>query len=148
MLPQLAHVAFWLPWASAVAKWPLADACRAAARPIPSACHLVFSTPRSTAPACRALLRPLQMAPLGDRLLVKPREAEQVTSGGILLAGSAKQALADALVGTVVAVGDDVDLDVKKGDAVLFSKYSSSDVAVADGEVCFVAQRSILAKLS
>ena len=43
------------------------------------------------------------MSPLGDRLLVKPREAEQVSAGGILLAGSSKQAMADALVGEVCA---------------------------------------------
>ncbi len=49
----------------------------------------------------------------------------------------------------VLAVGEDVELPgVSKGDTVLFSKYSSSDVAVPDGEVCFVAQRSVLAKLS
>ncbi|GAB4820934.1 hypothetical protein N2152v2_007980 [Parachlorella kessleri] len=90
-----------------------------------------------------------KMSPLGDRLLVKPREAEQVSAGGILLAGSSKQAMADALVGEVLAVGDDVELPgVAKGDTVLFSKYSSSDVAVPGGEVCFVAQRSVLAKLS
>ena len=45
----------------------------------------------------------VQMSPLGDRLLVKPREAEQVSAGGILLAGSNKQAMADALVGEVCA---------------------------------------------
>ena len=37
---------------------------------------------------------------------------------------------------------------LQAGDTVLFSKYSSSDVETAGGEVCFVAQRSILAKLS
>jgi chaperonin GroES len=48
----------------------------------------------------------------------------------------------------VLAKGDDVDVDVAVGDRVLFSKYSSSDVEVPDGEICFVAQKSILAKLS
>ena len=48
----------------------------------------------------------------------------------------------------VLAVGEEVDIGVAKGDRVLFSKYSSSDVEVPDGEVCFVAQKSVLAKLS
>ena len=48
----------------------------------------------------------------------------------------------------VLAVGDEVDIGVATGDKVLFSKYSSSDVEVPDGEVCFVAQKSVLAKLS
>jgi len=54
----------------------------------------------------------------------------------------------DAHVGTVVAIGDEVDLGVVVGDMVLFTKYGSSDLEVPNGEVCFVAQKSILAKLS
>ncbi|KAI7843931.1 hypothetical protein COHA_002471 [Chlorella ohadii] len=90
-----------------------------------------------------------KMSPLGDRLLVKPQEVESKTAGGILLAPtSSGRSMQDALVGTVLAVGDDVDVGVAVGDRVLFSKYSSSDLEVPDGEVCFVAQKSILAKLS
>ena len=72
-----------------------------------------------------------------------------MTAGGILLAGDSKDAMADALLGEVLAVGAEVDVGVAKGDAVVFSKYSSSDVKLpAGGEVCFVAQKSILATLS
>ncbi len=45
-------------------------------------------------------------------------------------------------------MGDDVDIAVKKGDKVLYSKYSSSDVEVGEGNITFVAQKSILATLS
>lgn len=100
------------------------------------AAHLPTSQPRAI-PASR-LAHP---AP-------PPLPAPQVTAGGILLASSSKPALADALVGTVLAVGDDVDIGVAQGDTVLFSKYSSSDVEAPSGEVCFVAQKSVLAKLS
>ena len=73
----------------------------------------------------------------------------QVTAGGILLAGDSRDVMADALLGEVLAVGAEVDVGVAKGDAVVFSKYSSSDVKLpAGGEVCFVAQKSILATLS
>ncbi|KAL4457519.1 hypothetical protein ABPG75_012384 [Micractinium tetrahymenae] len=90
-----------------------------------------------------------KMSPLGDRLLVKPQEVESQTAGGILLAPSSSgRGMQDAIVGTVIAVGEDVDIGVAAGDRVLFSKYSSSDLEVPDGEVCFVAQKSILAKLS
>lgn len=61
---------------------------------------------------------------------------------------SSKPSMSDALIGTVVAVGEECDLGLEKGDTVLFSKYSSSDLETASGEVCFVAKRSILAKLS
>ncbi|KAG7669294.1 hypothetical protein Ndes2526B_g05596 [Nannochloris sp. 'desiccata'] len=89
-----------------------------------------------------------QMAPLGDRLLVKPKEKEEKTAGGILLTSSSTPRMEDALIGTVMAVGDEVDIGVSTGDMVLFTKYGSSDIEVPNGEVCFVAQKSILAKLS
>ncbi|PSC72816.1 molecular chaperone [Micractinium conductrix] len=90
-----------------------------------------------------------KMAPLGDRLMVKPQEVEKATAGGILLTPtSGSKGMQDALVGTVLAVGEDCDIGVAVGDRVLFSKYSSSDVEVPDGEICFVVQKSVLAKLS
>ena len=95
-----------------------------------------------------------KMAPLGDRLLVRPRPAEEKSAGGVILSagisGGATLPQQDALVGTVVAVGEEVALEgVSVGDSVLFSKYSSSDVSLPDGgEVCFVAEKSVLAKLS
>ena len=72
----------------------------------------------------------------------------QKTSGGILLTTSSAPKMDDAIVGTVVAVGEDVDIGVATGDLVLFTKYGSSDIEVPNGEICFVAQKSILAKLS
>jgi chaperonin GroES len=56
--------------------------------------------------------------------------------------------LQDAQIGVVVAVGSEVDIAVKKGDKVIYSKYSTSDVSVPDGDVTFVAQKSVLATLS
>ena len=41
-----------------------------------------------------------------------------------------------------------VQVEVAKGDAVLFTKSGSSDVPMPDGEVCFVQERAVLAKLS
>lgn len=72
----------------------------------------------------------------------------QKTAGGILLTSSSTPRMEDALIGTVMAVGDEVDIGVSTGDMVLFTKYGSSDIEVPNGEVCFVAQKSILAKLS
>jgi chaperonin GroES len=106
-------------------------------------CHAAAATAEAT-----QQLEVTKMSPLGDRLLVKPVEEEASTSGGLLLTAGATKAVQDAVIGEVLALGDDVDIGVKKGDKVLFSKYSTSDVKVDDGEVCFVAQKSILATLS
>ena len=54
----------------------------------------------------------------------------------------------DASIGKVLGIGEDVETEVKVGDVVVFSKYATSDIKVPDGEVCFVAQKSILATLS
>lgn len=57
----------------------------------------------------------------------------------------------DALVGKVLAVGSAVnaqEVNVKVGDNVLYSKYSTSDVETAGGPITFVADKSILAVLS
>ena len=80
----------------------------------------------------------MKLRPLHDRILVKRVEEEQTTKGGIIIPDSAKEKPAEA---EVVAVGngrtgDDgkvVPLEVKKGDRVLFGKYSGTEVKI-DGE--------------
>ncbi len=56
--------------------------------------------------------------------------------------------MGDALVGEVVAVGDDVDLGVKVGDVIVYQKYSSADVETGAGDLTFVASKSVLATLA
>lgn len=80
----------------------------------------------------------LKVKPLDDRVVVMPVEAEERTAGGILLPDTAKE---KPQKGTVVAVGPGKLLDsgkrasvaVKKGDVVLYGKYSGSDFKL-DGE--------------
>ena len=52
------------------------------------------------------------------------------------------------VIGKVLAKGEDVDIAVDVGNKVIFTKYSSSDVKVPEGEIVFVAQKSVLAVLS
>src|SRR5262245_57557672 len=76
--------------------------------------------------------------PLQDRLLVKRVEEENKTKGGIIIPDSAKE---KPLEGKVVAVGNGKvsedgkvrPLDIKAGDAILFSKYAGTEVKI-DGE--------------
>uniref|UniRef100_A0A1D1ZT30 10 kDa chaperonin n=2 Tax=Auxenochlorella protothecoides TaxID=3075 RepID=A0A1D1ZT30_AUXPR len=89
-----------------------------------------------------------KMAPLGDRVLIRPKENDQRTAGGVLLPESARQGGMDALVGTVVAVGEEAELGLESGDTVLFSKYGSSEVEIPGGSISFVQAKSVLAKLS
>ena len=80
----------------------------------------------------------MKIRPLNDRLLVQRLEEEETTTGGIIIPDSAKEKPAQ---GKVVAVGpgkandagERVELQVKEGDVILFSKYGGTDVKL-DGE--------------
>jgi chaperonin GroES len=80
----------------------------------------------------------MKLKPLDDRIVVKPKAAEEKTAGGIVLPDAAKE---KPLMGTVVAVGPGKMLDsgnrgkmaIKNKDVVLYGKYSGSDVQI-DGE--------------
>lgn len=81
----------------------------------------------------------MSIQPLGDRVLVKPLEAEEKTKGGIVLPDTAKEKPQE---GKVVAVGSGKVLDdgstkaleVKAGDKVLYGKYSGTEVTTKEGE--------------
>ena len=75
----------------------------------------------------------------------------QTSESGLIISSKTSNpamGLQDAVIGEVVAVGSEVDIAVKAGDKVLYTKYSTSDISVPDGDVTFVAQKSVLATLS
>jgi len=95
----------------------------------------------------------LSLRPLDDRIVVEPLEAEEKTTGGILLPDTAKQ---KPQQGKVVAVGpgklsekgDRTAVAVKVGDTVLFGKYSGSDVEVSGKELKILRESDVLAKVT
>lgn len=92
----------------------------------------------------------LQLKPLADRVVLKKLEAEEKTSGGIVLPETAKE---KPQQGEILAVGpgrvDDkgarVPMEVKVGDKVLFAKYSGTEVKIEGTEYLILAERDILA---
>jgi chaperonin GroES len=88
----------------------------------------------------------IKIKPLGDRLLVKPLEGEEITPGGIVLPETAKE---KPQKGEVLAVGpgarDDegkrVSMDVSKGDKILFAKYAGTEIKL-DGEKLLILRES------
>ena len=91
----------------------------------------------------------MTIKPLSDRVLIKMDEAEEVSKGGILLSGSAKE---KPQVASVIAVGPggvvdgkEVKMEVKVGDQVIYSKYSGTEVKLDDEEYIIVKQSDILA---
>ncbi|RMH58953.1 MAG: co-chaperone GroES [Candidatus Hydrogenedentota bacterium] len=93
-----------------------------------------------------------KVRPLNDRVLVKRLEQKEQKKGGIIIPDTAKEKPQE---GEVVAVGpgktgDDnqrIPLEVKKGDRVLFGKYSGTDVKIDDEEYVIMREDDILAIL-
>lgn len=87
----------------------------------------------------------MKLVPLGDRVVLKPLAAEETTKSGIILPGQNKEKPQQA---EVVAVGpgtEDVKMEVKKGDQVIYSKYSGNEVKIEDQDYIIVKQNDILA---
>lgn len=90
------------------------------------------------------------LKPIGDRVVVKPKSAEEVTSSGIVLPDTAKERPQE---GEVMAIGtgrllDDgrvVPLEVKVGDKVFFSKYGGTEIKIGGEEYIILREDDILA---
>lgn len=88
----------------------------------------------------------MKLRPLHDRLLIRPLDAEEKTAGGIIIPDTAKE---KPMEGEVVAAGSGTKgedgkvtpLDVKKGDRVLYGKWSGTEVKV-DGEDLLIVRES------
>lgn len=91
----------------------------------------------------------MKLVPLGDRVVLKQLVAEETTKSGIVLPGQAKEKPQQAEVVAVgpggVVDGKEVTMQVKAGDKVIYSKYSGTEVKLADTEYIVVKQGDILA---
>jgi chaperonin GroES len=89
----------------------------------------------------------MNITPLGERVLIKPKEAEERTKGGIYIPDSAKE---EKKEGEVVAVGsykDGKELPLKKGDKIIYGGYSADEFEVDGEKHVFVEFKDILAKV-
>jgi chaperonin GroES len=94
----------------------------------------------------------LKLRPLDDRIVVEPLEAEEKTTGGILLPDTAKQKPQRGRVlaagpGKLSDTGNRHALNVKVGDEVLYGKYSGSEVEVSGKELKILRETDVLAKV-
>jgi chaperonin GroES len=91
----------------------------------------------------------MKLRPLHDRVLVKRLDEDDKSSGGIIIPDTAKE---KPMQGKVVSVGsgtrgDDgklVALDVKKGDTILFGKWSGTEVKIGDDELLIMKESDIM----
>lgn len=91
-----------------------------------------------------------KVKPIADKVLVKRLEAEEKTTGGIILPDTAKE---KPKQGKVVALGEGrytesgkvVPFQVKKGDTIVFASYGGAEVTVDDTEYLIISEDDILA---
>ena len=88
--------------------------------------------------------------PLGDRVLIKMVEAEETTKSGLILtsASQEKPQIAEVIVvgpGGIDENGKVIEMQVKKGDKVIISKYSGTEIKYEGQEYIIVKQSDVLA---
>ena len=92
----------------------------------------------------------LNIKPLSDRVVVEPAAAEEKSSGGIILPDTAQE---KPQQGTIVSAGPGkasdsgtiIKMTVKKGDTVLYGKYSGTEITVDGTEYLIMRESDILA---
>jgi chaperonin GroES len=92
----------------------------------------------------------MKIVPLGENVVVRPIDPEEVTAGGIVLPDSAQE---KPRQGRVLSVGDGrllkngsrVPHDVSEGDRVIYSQYAGTDVTVEGEELLILSEGDILA---
>lgn len=92
----------------------------------------------------------MKIKPLGERILIKRLEPEEVKKGGIIIPDTAKEKPQQGEVievgpGKMNEEGKRIPVEVKKGDKVLFGKYAGSDVEINGEEYLMIQQDDILA---
>ena len=88
----------------------------------------------------------MNIRPLHDRVLVRRMEEDEMTPGGIIIPDTAKEKPMEGEIlaagsGAKDEIGKTVPMDVKKGDRILFGKWSGTEVTV-DGEELIIMRES------
>ncbi|WP_027399495.1 co-chaperone GroES [Anaerovorax odorimutans] len=87
----------------------------------------------------------MSIKPLGDRVVIKRLEAEEKTKSGIVLPGQAKEQPQMAEVINVGPGTEEVKMEVKASDVVIFSQYAGTPIKYEGEEYIILSQRDILA---
>ncbi len=95
----------------------------------------------------------MNLKPLGDRVIVKPRAPEEKTKGGIILPDTAQE---KPMEGEIVAVGPGrvtdegkkINMELKKGDKILYGKYSGTEVKIDDQEYLIMRESDVYAVIA
>ena len=95
----------------------------------------------------------MKVRPLHDRLVVRRVEEKESVKGGIIIPDTAKEKPQEGEVlavgyGKILENGTKVALDVKKGDKILFGKYSGTEIKIDGEDVLILREDEVLAVLA
>jgi chaperonin GroES len=92
----------------------------------------------------------MNLRPLGDRVMVKPVEIEEMTKSGIVIPDTVKEKPQEGIVeavgtGRILDNGTRVPMELEVGDKVLYARYSGSEFKVEDVEYLIIPETDVLA---
>jgi chaperonin GroES len=92
----------------------------------------------------------MNLRPLGDRVVVKPVEKEEMTKSGIVIPDTVKEKPQEGIVeavgtGRILDNGTRVPMEIEVGDKVLYARYSGSEFKVDEIEYLIIPERDMLA---
>jgi chaperonin GroES len=108
------------------------------------------STKRASASPTTDRLSTKQLRPLGDRVVIEPTPREEMTKSGIVLPDTAKEKPQEGKIlavgpGRILDDGKREQIDVQKGDKVLYARYAGTEFKIDDVDLLIVSQKDILA---
>jgi len=91
-----------------------------------------------------------KLVPLGDRVVVRPKQKEEVTKSGIVLPGNAQEKPQEGEViavgpGRVLDNGTRLNVELKVGQSVLYAKYAGTEFKLEDEELLILREPDVLA---
>jgi chaperonin GroES len=100
-----------------------------------------------------ATAKKVNIRPLDDRVLIRPTDPEEMTSGGIILPDNAREKqqrgkIVAAGPGKLLDSGERGELSVKTGDEVFYGKYAGTEVEVNGEELVICRESDILAVIA
>ena len=92
----------------------------------------------------------MNLRPLGDRVVLKPVDKEEMTKSGIVIPDTVKEKPQEGIVeavgtGRILDNGTKVPMELKVGDKVLYAKYSGNEFKLDDIEYLIISEKDVLA---
>lgn len=96
-------------------------------------------------------MKSMKIRPLGDRVVLQQKPAEETTRSGIIIPDSAKEKPQEAIVTAVgpgrTEEGEHIPVQIKEGDVVIYSKYAGTEIKIGEEEYTIVSEKDIIAKV-